>query len=155
MGDHEQGFPIQGLNRQIGFVKGAWLGALLRALVTVAYIFCVQLASDGALEEVAYWLAVHSGMIGFNVGGIGGATCNPRQGAILSGTLSGASCLGLVIVPVGLISLTFPPRESDSVAPLALALLCGTIVMAIVGAIAGGMGAAAGQRSALERGTEP
>jgi hypothetical protein len=134
---------IRGVNRRIGFVRGAWLGSLLRILVTVAFIFCLQLASE-EMDAIVYLLAFPSAIIGFFAGGIAGATCNPRLGAALGGTLSGASCFGLILVPIGLASLAIPPKASDPVGVFALGLTIGLIAMIVAGGIAGYFGARTG-----------
>lgn len=133
-------------DRVVGSVVGALLGAILRG--TVAYWF-VYLAHDGTgffkddPGEAGGWSTVLSTVIGLLVGGIGGATCHPIRGAIISASLSALSCFGLVVAPLGF--CFFVIGQVDRMETLEL--IGGLVVMTIAGGIAGGAGSAVGRRS--------
>jgi hypothetical protein len=145
MVNNNDDIPIRGVNRQIGFAAGAALGALLRLLVGLAFVYCVQLLSNEDASEL-YLLAFASAVIGLFVGGAGGVTCKPKLGATIGASLSGVACVGLVLMPAGLAALA-TAKPSDRIGPVALGFIGGLIAMTIAGAVAGGVGAWVGHRS--------
>jgi hypothetical protein len=141
------------VDRRIGLLTGALLGALLRFLVSYLFVFGLDWWSN-EIDPATYWLALGSAVIGLFIGGAGGATCKPNQGVIIGGGLSALSCLVYVFVPFELASrMSDKPLDPDGA--VRLAFFGGLLAMAIAGALAGGIGAWAGVHSAKRLPHEP
>jgi hypothetical protein len=90
----------------IGFLGGAFLGAVGRFVVTFGWSVLAFGTDKVFAERDGYLLfSLISGGIGFAVGGVGGVTCVPRLGLLLGGALSGCSCL-LAWIPIHLFPIT-------------------------------------------------
>jgi hypothetical protein len=136
------------VDRRRGFLAGALLGASLRLLVEVSFVFYLINWGTGFddMNGYAYWLGLMSAVIGVLVGGAACATCRPKLGAFLGAIMSGCSCFGLVLLPFSPVARAVA-KPSDPVGAAVVELLCGLVGMILAGAIAGGVGAWAGREA--------
>lgn len=161
-------------NPQLGGAVGAMIGAVGWFLVAVSFeYYRANLVSapntvviwDGrprALGGVSFpdfLFSVFSGQqgssigflvagIGAAVGGIAGRTCRPILGAAIGGGLSGLCCTFFVLP--WYLALHFFPSSEPTASSLKTAIIVGLLAMILVGAIAGGLGAAVGKRGLIK-----
>jgi hypothetical protein len=145
----------------LGGAVGAMIGGVGRFLVAVSFVYYMQWGKQGGPQApggVSFFdvlFSVFSGQkgssiffisasLGVVVGGIAGSTCRPILGAAIGAGLSGLFCTFLVVLPWTLAFQLFPiPNRDDSA--LKTTITVGLLAMILVGAIAGGLGAAAGK----------
>lgn len=130
-----------------GFIAGAIAGAIARFVVALGFLFYVSRWGGqwwgGAMDM---WIgALVSAAIGAGVGGLAGWTCRPLLGAALGAMLSGGTCLGLFVVPAGLMIGMSHPGGLDRVETAEV--LYGLVGMIVAGALAGLIGATIGRRA--------
>jgi hypothetical protein len=136
-----------------GALAGACAGAALRSLVAIAFIYYIQnwggsFWGEGNRRDVfaqfGQFVFLSAG-IGFFIGGLAGATCNPVVGAGLGAILSAGCCFGLVVMPLfPVLLMSGPSNTADRIEMYeALGGLAG---MAFAGAAAGAIGGAVGRR---------
>lgn len=142
-----------------GALVGAAVGAAGRLAVALGFVYYVfnwggpffrqsEGMSFGELPAASPAMAgtfLLSAGLGAFAGGVGGATCRPGLGAVIGALLSGGVCLVLFVLPanlmIGLSGGGVTDCTEDKTA-IAVAL----VAMTLVGAVAGGLGAAAGRR---------
>ena len=134
-----------------GALMGALVGAIGRPLVVVSVLFYLR-AEDapfvrGTPETQNYYLlifSIASACLGLLIGAFAGATCRLGLGALIGAGMSGASCLCLVVLPGNaMIAMSGGGRIDYSKEQMAT--IVGLLAMIVVGAIAGGVGGAAGK----------
>jgi hypothetical protein len=130
--------------RVVGTLAGAAFCGIARAGASAAF-FCYASHwwDGGGGWEAAVMPALISGMVGLPMGAVAGWTCQPLMGALFGGASSGASCFCLYIVPAELLLAITKPGGIARFETLEA--VGGLTAMIVAGAIAGGLGAAAGK----------
>jgi len=97
--------------RRVGLLVGASLGAVTRFIAAVSYNYYLfnwggpWFRGNAQGSDVVIMILVPSlvsAALGLIVGGVAGATCNPRWGTLLGALLSGGIYLGLCVLPTEL-----------------------------------------------------
>jgi hypothetical protein len=146
----------------VGLLIGALIGAIVRFAAAASYMF--YLCNWGGPEFTAglpesgrfsaffwqYWPGyIVSPFFGLIIGGVGGATCKPRWGALLGAMLSAGFFFAFCVLPGGF-ALLYDPQKPATLGRLqrveSLQFLVGIIPMTLAGAVAGGVGAFVGSR---------
>jgi hypothetical protein len=172
--DIPSGSKSNSTNPQLGGAVGAMIGAVGRFLVAVSFAYYhVNLVTAGTVISLPgrqpaaggvsfsdILFSVFSGQegssiafiaagIGAVVGGIAGRTCRPILGAAIGGGLSGLCCTFFVVLPWNL-AFYFSPGSEPTASSLKTAIIVGLLAMILVGAMAGGLGAAVGKRGLIK-----
>jgi hypothetical protein len=141
----------------LGGTVGAILGGVSRLAVALSFLYYVlnwggpffrQQGGVSFIDIVSGYerwpMLLLSTCLGLVAGGVGGATCRPLRGAAIGGGISGLFCVGLFVVPSNLaIGLSGGGVTDYSADQGAIAV--GLLGMIVAGALAGGIGALAGQ----------
>jgi len=135
-------------NRSHGAKAGAVICAIARTAVALAFLFYVSRWGGQWWSGAGSMLfaAIISGLIGLPIGALAGSTCKPLLGTLIGAALSGASCFGLFVVPTELMIGMSHPGGFDRIE--SVEVLGGFAAMIVAGAVAGGIGAAIGRRTA-------
>jgi hypothetical protein len=139
-----------------GWLVGAFLGAAGRFLIAVSFIYYAFnwggpfFRTEGGVSLYVLLrtgpLLLISAVLGLVAGGLGGVTRRPILGAAIGGGLSGMFCLGLFVLPANLL-IGMSGGGAMDYSDDRSAIVVGLLAMILVGAVAGGVGAASGNRN--------
>jgi hypothetical protein len=137
----------------LGALVGALTGAATRYLVALGFIYYIhhwggawwgEESPGSEMDQMEQTFALWSAGIGLFVGAVGGVTCRPLLGTVVGAMLSATCCLGLFVLPATLALQLSGPNTLDRIETVEI--LGGLAAMTLAGALAGGVGAAAGRR---------